>query len=300
MKILDLKTMQQCEISENTVVALGTFDGCHLGHTSVLSRAFLEAKRLKAKTVAYTFSTIPKNASAILTLDEKIRRIRNCHIDYVAIDEFESVKEKSGEEFVNEVLFGRLRAVYAVCGFNYRFGKGASCGAENLTEMLEKNGGSVAICDKVVYEDKTVSSTLIRELIQDGEVEAILPFSCPYSVYARVELGKQLGRTIGIPTINQIIPDQKIKPKRGVYITECEIGEDVYPSITNVGVRPTVESSGVENMETHIIGYDGILYSSYVRVNFYKRLRDEMTFDSLDSLKEQIALDISEAKKYFK
>ena len=107
-------------------------------------------------------------------------------------------------------------------------------------------------------------------------------------------------RTIGIPTINQLIPEEKIAPQKGVYITECEIGEDVYPSITNVGTRPTVETDGKENIETYIIGYNGDLYHSSIRVNFYKKIRDEKKFSSLIDLKEQIEKDINEAKTYFK
>lgn len=301
MQIFDLKTMQQCEITENTVVALGTFDGCHTGHMSVFRDAFLKAKALKLKSVVYTFSSLPKkDAGSILTLDEKIKHIKKSGIDFIAVDDFDSVKNLDGLSFVKELLMDKLKAKGACCGFNYRFGKNAAYTCDDLKEIFEKNGGSVEICKEISYNDTPVSSSLIRRLVENGRVEEILPFSAPYSVYARVIEGKKLGRTIGIPTINQQIPKEKIAPKRGVYITECEIGEDVYPSITNVGTRPTVENDGQENMETHIIGYDGTLYSSYVRVNFYKRVRDEVRFDSLDSLKEQINKDIKEAINYFK
>ena len=156
------------------------------------------------------------------------------------------------------------------------------------------------ICQKVSVNNEDVSSTLIRKKINNGSVEDILEYSTPYSIYSKVIEGKKLGRTIGIPTINQQIPKKKITPKKGVYITECEIGENVYPSITNVGLRPTVENTDRENMETYIIGFNGNLYNSYIRVNFYKRLRDEIKFDSLNELKAQIEKDIEKAKAYFK
>ncbi len=301
MQIFDLKTMQQCEITENTIVALGTFDGCHTGHMSVFRNAFLKSKALKIKSVVYTFSALPKkDAKSILTLDEKIKCIKKCGIDYIAIEDFDNVRSLEGADFVNQVLIGKLNAIGASCGFNYRFGKNASCTCSDLQELFEKIGGSVEICKEIVYNGDLISSTHIRQLIEVGEVERILPFSAPYSVYAKVLEGKKLGRTIGVPTINQEIPNEKVAPKRGVYITECEIGEDVYPAITNVGTRPTVGDGNKENMETHIIGYDGILYSSFVRVNFYKRIRDEIRFNSLDELKNQISLDKEEAIKYFK
>ena len=304
MRILDLKTMQECEINESTVVALGTFDGCHLGHMSVFRSACLIAKKLKAKTVAYTFDTIPKsnisNAKSILTLDEKISLIRKNEIDYIAIDEFASVKNMDGADFVNSVLKNKLNAIGAVCGYNYRFGKNVGYSGEDLPRFFENSGECVNICPKISLNDIPVSSTLIREKIQNGDVEDILSLCPPYSVYAQVIEGKKLGRTIGIPTVNQLIPKEKITPKRGVYITECQIGNDMYPSVTNVGTRPTVENDGKENMETYIIGYNGDLYFSYVRVNFYRRLRDEIKFSSLEELKKQINSDIEKAKEYFK
>ncbi len=301
MRIYDLKTMQECQIEGSTVVALGTFDGCHIGHLSVFKEAYFKAKALKAKSLVYTFDTHKsKNAKNILTLDEKLKFIRKSMIDYVAIEDFDAIKDLDGESFVKNVLFDKLGAICGVCGFNYRFSKNASCDCDDLVKFFEKNGGSVVICDKIELQGRTISSTLVRKLIENGEVEEILPFSPPYSVYAKVIEGKKLGRAIGIPTINQQIPQDKICAKGGVYITECEIGEDVYPAITNVGTRPTVEENGTENIETHIIGFDGILYSSYIRVNFYKRLRDERRFDSIEDLKKQIQSDIEQAKKYFK
>ncbi len=305
MKILNLKTMQECEIKENTIVALGTFDGCHLGHISVFRSAYLMAKKRGLKTVVYTFDSIPKadintDIKSILTLEEKIKFIRKCDIDYLAIDSFSNVKNMDGKEFVENKLIGELKAKGAACGYNYRFGKNALCGSEDLCNLFENSGGRVVICQKVCANDVPVSSTLIREKIKNGEIEDILAFSTPYSVNSQVISGKRLGRTIGIPTINQIIPKEKLTPKKGVYITECEIGEDVYPAITNVGIRPTVENNGEENMETHIIGYNGNLYYSFIRVNFYKRLRDEIKFSSLEELKNQIEADIKKAKEYFK
>ena len=305
MRVFDLKTMQECEIDSSTIVALGTFDGCHLGHMSVFRSAYLIAKRLKAKTVAYTFDTIPKEATngsvkSILTLEEKIKFIRKCEIDYIAIDDFLSVKDMDGKSFVNAILKDKLKAIGASCGYNYRFGQNAQYSGEDLLNFFENSGESVEICQKVSVNNVPVSSTFIRNKIQNGEVEGILPLCPPYSVYSQVIEGKRLGRTIGIPTINQLIPNGKIAPKKGVYITECEIDEDVYPAITNIGIRPTVETDGKENMETHIIGYNGSLYYSYVRVNFYKRLRDERKFSSLDELKKQIESDIQIAKEYFK
>jgi riboflavin kinase/FMN adenylyltransferase len=305
MKIYDLQTMQECEINSDTVVALGTSDGCHLGHMSVIRSAYLKAKSLKIKSLVYTFDEIPKSKAnnqikAILTIEEKIKFIRKSGIDYIAIDSFDSIKDIEGNAFVESILKSRLKAKCVSCGYNYRFGKNAKYTGEDLKAFFKNNGECVDICQKVSVNNEDVSSTLIRKKINNGSVEDILEYSTPYSIYSKVIEGKKLGRTIGIPTINQQIPKEKITPKKGVYITECEIGEDVYPSITNVGLRPTVENTDRENMETYIIGFNGNLYNSYIRVNFYKRLRDEIKFDSLNELKAQIEKDIEKAKAYFK
>lgn len=302
MEIFDLKTMQKCDIKEKTVIALGSFDGCHLGHASVLQNAFYKAKEMKIKSVVYTFDNVFfKGEGCILTLEEKIKAIRKFGIDYIAIESFDKIKDMDGEGFVNNVLLSQLKGVYATCGYNYRFGKNAHCDALDLANLFEKNGGSVQISGEITYNGQTISSTFIRQKIRNGEVEDILGYMQPYSIYAVVEKGKGLGKEFGFATINQQIPKEKVLPKTGVYITECEIGEDVYPSITNVGYRPTTDGENdFLNMETHILMYDGILYSSCIRVNFYKYIRGEIKFSSLDELKEQIERDKTQALEYFK
>lgn len=302
MTVYDLKTMQICEVWDSTVVALGMFDGCHVGHASVLRNAFYKAKELGVKSLAYTFDSSPaKGQEMILTLDEKIKEIARLGIDLIAIDRFEDVRNLSGGEFVRDVLVGELRAVFATCGFNYRFGKGASCGAEELTEFFEKSGGSVQISPQITCDSTPVSSTLIRQRIKNGEVEDILGYMRPYSVYAPVQRGKGMGKGLGFATINQQIPEGKVVPATGVYITECEIGEDVYPSVTNIGYRPTTDGENTFlNMETHIIGYAGDLYLSTVRVNFYKHLRDERRFVDVSELIAQVEKDKQAAIAYFK
>ena len=301
MVVYDLKTMQMCEIKEKTVVALGTFDGCHAGHFSVLQNAFYKAKELGVKSVAYTFDTSEiKGQALIMTLEEKIKAISKFGIDYVAVEQLECVRNFEGEEFASSILQDSLRAVFAVCGYNYRFGKGALSNADDLKAFFEKNGGSVYVCDEITFNGEAVSSTLIRRKIENGEVEAILSYSRPYSIYAKVEHGKGLGSKHGVATINQQVPNGKVVPLVGVYITECEIGEDVYPAVTNVGYRPTTDGENEHlNVETHIIGYSGDLYSSFLRVNFYKFIRKERKFSSFEELMAQIESDKKEARAYF-
>ncbi len=306
MEIFDLKTMAKTDITEKTIVALGTFDGCHFAHQRVLSNAFYEAKRLGVKSVVYTFRGIPrsslgKESRSIFTLDEKIKAFARLGLDYVAVEDFDQIKNMTAREFFEKVLLGGLNSIGASCGYNYKFGKGAEADSSHLTTFFKEFcGGSVQICEKIVIDNYTVSSTLLRSFLENGEAQMLHKLGSSFSVYSKVEEGKKLGRELGFPTINQRLPNEKVVPKKGVYITECEIGEDVYPSITNVGVRPSVENTNEVNMETHIIGYDGVLYHSYVRVNFYEFLREEKKFASLEELKTQIAKDTQAAKEYFK
>ncbi|MBR2444427.1 MAG: riboflavin biosynthesis protein RibF [Clostridia bacterium] len=302
MEIYQLETMQKCEITENTIVALGTFDGCHRGHASVLMNAFYESKRKGLKSVAYTFSAIPRgqDIKSLMTTEEKIKEIKKYGIDYIAIEDFDSVKGLTPKEFYEQILRGKLKAQGASCGFNYRFGKNASGNGQMLEEFFENDGGSVVISEKVPLENQALSSTILRKMVEEGDVEGVKNYMPPYSIFSKVEEGKKLGRQLGFPTINQQIPKTKAVPKRGVYIAECYIGEDTYPCVTNVGVRPTVETGASVNVESHIIGFSGDLYGSYIRVVFHKYLRGERAFGSVEELKAEIEKNAKQAKEYFK
>ena len=176
MKIYDLQTMQECNITSDTSVALGTFDGCHLGHMSVINSAYLKAKSQKIKSLVYTFNAIPKSSNnseikSILTTEEKIKYIRKCGIDYIAIDDFDSIKNFEGDYFVEKILKEKLKAKCVSCGYNYRFGKNARYSSENLKEFFKNSGESVEICPKVSINNEDISSTLIRQKITNGEVK---------------------------------------------------------------------------------------------------------------------------------
>lgn len=302
MEIFELKTMKRTEIKENTIVALGTFDGCHFGHASVFQNAFYESKKKGVKSVVYTFDAAFKDGKkSIFTLEEKIKHIKKYGIDYIAVESFEKIKDMRGKDFFEGVLRGKLNSIGACCGFNYRFGKNAECGPDDLKEFYENIGGSVVISSKIMAENIPLSSTYLRNLIENGEVELASKYMPPYPVYAQVVEGKKLGRTMGFPTINQKIPEGKIVPKHGVYITEAYVGENALPSITNVGTRPTVDGENENvNMETYILGFDGNLYMSYVEIVFRKFLREEIRFESTVELKKQIDKDLEKAREYFR
>jgi riboflavin kinase/FMN adenylyltransferase len=290
--------------STPTAVALGNFDGVHLGHTALINKLV----SFGIPSLVYTFYDHPLNfikgegsVKVINTHKEKEGIFESLGVDTLFYEDFLRVKDMTPKEFVKSVLIDTFHAKEVVCGFNYRFGKNALCNAENLDTFFKNEGGSVQISEKIMYNDTPISSSHIRKQIQNGNVEELLSYMRPYSIYAMVEKGKGIGaKDLGFATINQQMPKGKVTPCTGVYITECEIGEDVYPAITNVGYRPTTDGENTFlNVETHIIGYSGNLYYSYLRVNFYKLLRPEKRFNSLDELKNQIEADKKSALEYF-
>ncbi len=290
------------------VLALGTFDGVHIAHKALFSHALKLKNSLELDGAgAWCFSDTPaayfkkENLSLLTTLDEKISLMLASGLDFVAVGNFSDFCALSADLFVSEVLIEKLGCSAAVCGFNHRFGKGASGDSLLLESMLGKN--NVITVDKICVENETVSSTAIRNLISSGQIEkANLMLGRPYSVTAPVVSGKRLGRTLNFPTANQYFPKDSLPPKNGIYATVCHIGNKSYYGVSNVGIRPTI-TDGTDshsfNCETHIIDFSGDIYGEIITVEFHKYLREEMRFSSLDELKAQISKDTVAALSCF-
>lgn len=286
-------------------IALGSFDGVHIGHAALISRAVKYAKEHNIHSAVWTFTddstVLPgKNGMrAITTLGEKLALVASLGVDFALLEDFSRVRDYSPEKFVRELLIRDCGAVLAVCGFNFRFGKGGLGDCDTLRELMSP-------CDCIivppVYKDgRLVSSSAIRLLIEAGETELAAGFlGRPFFIDFPVVHGKELGRTIGIPTINQNFPAGHIIPKGGIYACTVDIGGDIFLGVSNIGVRPTVED-GLHsiNCETHIINYSGWLYGKDIKVSFYKRLRGEIKFSGVSELKAQIERDIKSAETYF-
>lgn len=306
MDVIDLHTMKREEgISSPLSVALGNFDGVHIGHAELIRRTLEYAKKNGIKSAVWTFadaeSALPNKPGtlSLTTTDEKLSLITKLGVDYAILADFESVRNLSPEEFVSDILIKKCRAEAAVCGFNFRFGKGGAGDAMTLQKLMAER--ECIVVDPVHARGGLVSSSAIRQIIESGDMEATAEMlGRPFSVTLPVTVGKRLGRRIGIPTINQNFPDGHIIPATGIYACTVKTPDGTYLGAANVGFRPTVES-GVNraNCETHIIGYDGCLYGKNLKVSFYKRLRGEEKFPSLDELKAQIQADIEETKNYF-
>ncbi len=281
-----------------TVVAIGKFDGFHMGHRGLLSAVLKEKKNGYAACVVSFFSATEEERSVIYTAQEKRHLCENLGIDVLAeyrLDE--SMRNMSAEQFVSEILCKRLRAKVVVVGEDFRFGKNRS-GDVNLLRSLEKDYEYQTICiPKITDADLRISSTQIRELLLLGKIkEANALLGQPYFLVGEVVHGKKLGRTIGFPTMNLIPPKEKILPAYGVYVTKTYVDGVWYDGITNIGLRPTVDSDDCVSAETHLFQYDGSLYGKQVEMRFLHFLRAEQKFPNVDALKEAMQKDMTNAK----
>lgn len=280
-----------------TAAALGMFDGVHLGHRAVLSAAS-EQKKRGLIPCAFTFSpesTTNKGAAGfIYSSSEKDFILENdCGIARVYSRSFADICGMDGETFAREILRGEMNAAFVCCGNDFRFGRGASCGVDELRGFGEKYGFTVQTVDDVCCGGERVSSTAVRTLLSEGELDrANAMLGRQYMILQEVSRGAQLGRTIGFPTANQLFCKGQLVPRFGVYASETVIDGLAYPSITDIGIKPTVDYGGAPLAETYIHGFSGDLYGSPLFVTLRGFIRPEMKFGSLDELKEQIRADM--------
>ena len=304
MKLIELKTKSpKSFMASRFVLCLGNFDGVHLGHRQLIEETVKLCQQLKKTDPdvacgAWLFDDNSyKSVPQIFSTAQKLEAFEQLGLEYAFVADFDKMKGLSPEEFVNGVLKSDCHCIHAVCGENFRFGAKASANASQLVSLMDGNATVVPLFKQ---NGEVISSTLIRSLLESGEIEKANPL-LGYSFYIcePVLHGKALGRTIGIPTINQSLPCDPFALCGGIYATKTYINGEWYPSVTNVGVRPTVESTLCKNAETHVIGFSGDCYGTRIRVEFLSRLRDEVRFSSIDELKEQISKDINSALEYF-
>jgi len=291
----------------DTSVALGTFDGLHIGHVEVLELMKVAAKEKGLKSFVYTFSNHPKEILApdavppkIMDIDEKVQIFTRIDVDYLALIRFdESQTHYEPEDFVSEVLIGKLHMKHLTVGYDYRFGKMAQGNTELLIELSSKYGYTYEIVPPIMRNDVRVSSSLIRELLMEGRIEeANFYLGRHHFIKGTVVRGKGVGHTLGFPTANLRIKDNISTIKPGVYITETLWLGKKYPSVTNIGFNPTFEQTGI-HLETYIIGIDRAMYDEVIEVQFIKRLRDEKKFNRLEDLVVEMNGDLAKTKAYF-
>ena len=290
------------------VVALGCFDGVHLGHKAVISEAAKAARMRSCPCAVWTFSEPPKNyfspasVPIITTNSLKAELIEELGADVLVCVPFDAdICAMSAEDFFETVLIERMRACHIVCGFNYSFGARGSGNTELLSKLCKERGIGLSIVPPVSIDGCTVSSSAIRFEIENGNPEnASAYLGRPYALEARVIDGQKLARRLGFPTLNQSFPEGALIPRHGVYAVRVLIdGNAPLLGISNVGIRPTVGGDTVYT-ETHIFDFDGDLYGKKIKIEFISFIRPEVRFDTVDALAEQVKLDIKTAKEILK
>ena len=289
------------------VLALGNFDGLHRGHRKILDRVRRVAGERGATSVVMTFDPHPprvvrpdKAPPLLMTLAQKLEALARAGLHGAAIVPFTvELSRWDPEMFVRAVLVDWLRVAEVWVGANFLFWHDRAGNFSLLRTLGGRYGFKAEKIDPVRYKDFVVSSTRIRRLVAEGRVdEAGALLGHQYYIDGAVVRGAGRGRGIGFPTAN-LCSDNELMPPHGVYATMATIDGVVRPSVTNIGVRPTVDSSGRPSTETHIFGVDRELYGATIRVGFVQRLRDERAFESVDALRAQIAADCGRARVLF-
>ncbi|MBR2868880.1 MAG: bifunctional riboflavin kinase/FAD synthetase [Clostridia bacterium] len=290
-------------INNKTAVALGSFDGLHTGHMSVIActLSFRECGLIPYVMLfdSHPLKTLTGKAPAEIlqpSLRKEILDERGVGSVFIS---FEEIKNLSCREFFTEILLKKLNVGAVCCGSNYRFGKNGSGGVDELKTLCEEFGVELKVSPEITYDGSPVSSTRIRQAIENGNIplaNAMLgrEFRYKYTVVS----GDRRGRLMGAPTINQHFSDNFVIPKIGVYASLTVVDNKEYPSVTNIGLRPSFENEDLRS-ETCILGFSGDLYGKEIEVRLLKYLRSEMKFNSMDALGAQIRLDAETSEKIF-
>lgn len=280
-------------------VALGFFDGLHLGHHAVISAAFMQSGR--TNTVLSIGDPVRLGGKMLLERFERDRVLVSWNTDVLFCPDFAKLRGMSGEQFVADILHSQLNAGCVACGFNYTFGAGGRLGAKDLARLCADYGIECVIVDEVSVDGATVSSTAVRSYMALGDMGAVTAMLGRRWAYTLpVVHGQQLGHTLGAPTINQLFDDSVLLPRFGVYASLATVDGEQRCSVTNIGVKPTVGGVKQPLSETWILGYSGDLYGKPVRVELAGFIRPEQRFSGLDELKAQIHADAEAAAQILK
>ncbi len=295
--------------SKEKVIALGFFDGVHLGHAALLRRTAEEAATRGVASAVFTFDRVPKEVVTgipcplINSPEDRRGLIRRLYgIQEVIMVPFDQeMMTTSWQDYITEILVKRHHAVHLVAGHDHHFGHKNQGSPELLAQKCGELGLGCDIIPKVEVGGITVSSTYIRRLVELGQIDRANRFlGHPHVLTQEVRHGRRIGHTIGIPTVNLAVPPHVLVPSHGVYATRVILPDGAgYAAVTNVGTRPTVNNGSDITVESWLLDFDGDLYGQTVRVEFYHHIRDEVRFDSLDALKAQIAADADTTRRYF-
>lgn len=291
------------------VIALGFFDGVHHGHGQLMKAVTAAANRTGAVASAFTFDRSPtavitgQPVPLISSVEDRIWLMRHYYgIQEVVVASFDAMQRMDWEDFITQYLIRDLGVVHVVAGHDFHFGYMGKGNPQRLKEKCAQLGIGCDIIGTVTQDGITISSTYIRTLIAQGEMERANQFlGHPHTLTNRVSHGKHIGSSaLGFPTVNLSIPDQVIVPAFGVYATKVHFNGHSFMAVTNVGVRPTIQDNdGRVTVEGFILDFSGDLYGQEVRMEFYKRLRGEQKFPSLQALAQEIGRNAQQTQEYF-
>lgn len=283
-------------------MALGTFDGLHLGHKKVLLSDTTEYdEKIALMFTEHPQKTLSGDAPGELITDAKRNALLKKWGYTPEFLNFGEISNLSPEEFVDEILIGKYNATALCCGFNYRFGKGAKGDAAILKQLCAEREIKLTVCGEVEFDGAPVSSTRIRECLKKGDIKTANKMLGRYFSYDfPVVHGDARGRILGSPTINQFFSDNFTVAEYGVYASFTIVNGKKHISVTNIGVRPTIDGVSEKRSETNIVGFDGDLYGQNIEVFLVEKLRGEMAFKSLDELSARISADREKATEIIK
>jgi riboflavin kinase/FMN adenylyltransferase len=297
--------------AQNPVLTVGTFDGVHLGHRKIIARLHDLAKAINGESVIFTFDPHPRkivapaetNLRLLTTLDEKIELFEQSGIDHLIIYPFTpEFAQLSYEQFVEQILVGQIHTKSLVVGYDHKFGKGRQGDFEFLKNCADRLGFQIEKLDVLLMNESSISSTKIRESIQIGDFDAANAFlGYPFTLHGTVVEGQKLGRQIQFPTANIEASDpDKIIPGYGVYAVQAKVQNTTYLGMLNIGSRPTVNhNADHRSIEVHLLDFDFDIYGQHLELIFFRKLREEQKFESLNALKEQLANDKEDTISFF-
>jgi len=289
---------------DNCAVAIGNFDGVHLGHRKILHVLTEDAKKNNLFPLLLTFHPHPAKILAkrkielLQTIEQRLDEIKKSGIQMVVVLSFDhNLSQITAEEFIRTIIIQKLMAKKVIVGDNFRFGKDRDGDVAKLQELASRYGFSIQSIPPVTVQGSAVSSSLIRKLLQKGEIKkANMLLGRPYEIEGTVVRGKSRGKRLGYPTAN-IHPLNDIAPP-GVFISNVGIGSHIYPSITHVGSKPTFNEKDIM-IESYIIDYNDSLYKKKLRVSFLEKIREEKKFETPEALSLQIKKDLEQTLLYF-
>lgn len=286
---------------------MGTFDGVHKGHQKIISELVQTAKDKGCESLILTFFPHPRmvlqepsEIKLLNTINEKSELLAQLGVDNLIIHPFDQTFSRlSAEEFVSNILVKQLALEKIIIGYDHRFGRNRTANIQDLIEYGMEFGFEVQQISALEVDSISVSSTKIRIALQEGDIEKANDYlDYHYFLSGKVIKGKSIGRTIGFPTANLYVEESyKLIPKNGVYVVQTEVnGQKIY-GMMNIGFNPTFEGI-TQSIEIHLLNFEGNLYHQHLKIELLKRIRDEVKFDSMEELKEQLVLDKNHTLRY--